>query len=194
MSFLLENCRQDNNFHVYFNMWHPVITGSLKLVWISQIHTGPRWEQLIQTDCLTPFGWQMGRIIESIEILKILEQHQQGLAFVHCPLPPVIGRFAPGARPGRQFWLPAVFLVRYANNEWNMNFACGVRKTNVLFWSGALSWRSSTQNLCNITCQALRGDFCPGLSYSVQRPILRKMLSQKYSKYFGAQKLSFLVA
>ena len=64
----------------------------------------------------------------------------------------------------REFWLNAIFFVRYANSEWNTNFACGIKETNVLSFGWRLRWRSLTKNLRSITCQTLRDALCPGLT------------------------------
>ena len=69
--------------------------------------------------------------------------------FALCP--------ATGAK--RQFCL-------YAYSEWDMKFVRRVRKTNILSLGGALTRRSSTTDLCTITCQKSRALY-PGLPYSI---------------------------
>ena len=79
----------------------------------------------------------------------------------------VIGSF--GQVPGQRdcFDFTEYFLHNTLAVNGTCSLPCRVGKTSVLALSRALSWLSSTPNLCTITCQALRGPFYPTLPYII---------------------------
>ena len=61
--------------------------------------------------------------------------------------------------------LQQFFFYLYTNSEWNINFACGIGKTNVLSLGGVLNRRQSTPNLCKPNLSNVKGCALPGLPY-----------------------------
>ena len=171
---LLENCIQEINFHIHSNAWYQGIIDSLKLVWISLIHTDTRWQQIIiKLKYLlhlanTNMGW-----LRPIEILSAFFNNIGGglipptnvckKDFPDDTLAPVHGAM-------RQFWLSAVFCAcaLTVNGTWILPAGLG-RETSRL-WMGCLAgghWPQTCALL--VTCQKLKGAVCAGLHYCVLR-------------------------